>query len=87
MALDPRTRLAKTLLEGNKHISTPPLSFSTTPTSEPGNQRTMTAKRRDMNALTEALLDPFSTTQEGGLAAIMLLAQRRLIVRPSLLSK
>lgn len=87
MALDPRTRLAKTLLQGNENTSSPAPSLFQTPTNAPGGQRTMTAKRRKMNALTEALLDPFTTIQEGELASLMLVAKRRTIVRPSPPSK
>lgn len=87
MALDPRTRLAQSGLSAKE--STDALEVSCAKTDGPAShpQREETAKRKKMNALTEALLDPCTTMQEGELESLILAATQWRNIRTATRSK
>ena len=76
MALDPRTQMAQAQSQ-EKDSSILKSCPSKPPITKFDNPRQMTAKRRKLHALTEALFDPCTTIQEADLDALMLEAKRR----------
>ena len=70
MTLDPRTQLAQTMLRG----FTSQNASKTRKKTEISNERDRPRKSRDrqsMEALTQALLDPFTTVQEAELNSLI----------------
>ena len=77
MALDPRTQMAQAHVQEGEKASPGISLISHPPTTSRKDQRPMTAKRRKLHALTEALFDPCTTMEEADLEALMRVAKRR----------
>jgi len=70
MTLDPRTQLAQTMLMGLTNQNEF-LGRKKPVTSKDRDPRRLEQERRSLEALTQALLDPFSTVQEAKLNSLV----------------